>query len=395
VFLKRDKRRIEVGAEVGPAVQANNELALDLYGELRQKPGNLAFAPYSISAALAMTYAGARGNTEAQMARTLHFSVSQEELHRAFAALQARVDAVQARGDVRLLVANALWPQERYAFLEEYLSLLKECYGTAITPVDYQRAAEAARETINAWVESNTEDKIKELIAPGVLGELTYLVLVNAIYFKGDWKYQFDPRLTIDAPFRLSRDEEVQVPMMFHEEEFGYAERRGLQVLELPYVGGELSMIVLLPERVDGLASLEETLTARNLSKWTDRLERTEVQVSLPRFILRHGCELSDELTALGMSDAFDGRVADFSGMDGMEHWLYISAVIHQAFIEVKEEGTEAAAATGVAMVALGLPVEPPRTFRADHPFAFFIRENSTGSILFFGRVVNPTLTTV
>lgn len=392
--LKRDEEP-GVRSEVGPAVQANNELALDLYGELRQKPGNLVFSPYSISTALAMAYGGARGSTGAQMARSLHFSVAPEELHRAFAALQAQVNAAQTRGNVRLLVANALWPQERYAFLEDYLSLVRECYGADVSPLDYQRAAEAARDTINSWVESRTEDKIKELIAPGVLGELTHLVLVNAIYFKGDWSVQFDPALTSDGSFWLSPQEEVEVPMMCQVEEFGYAERRGLQVLELPYVGGELSMIVLLPERVDGLASLEESLTATNLSEWTERLEQTDVEVFLPRFVLRHGCELSDTLAALGMTDAFDGRVADFSGMDGREHWLFLSAVIHQAFIDVKEEGTEAAAATAVVMDALGLPVEPPKTFRADHPFVFVIREDSTGSILFLGRVVDPTLATV
>ncbi|NIN71929.1 MAG: serpin family protein [Gemmatimonadetes bacterium] len=382
-------------SDAGPAVQANNELALDLYGELRQKPGNLVFSPYSISTALAMACGGARGGTQAQMARTLHFSVAPEALHQAFAALQARVNAVQARGDVRLLVANALWPQERYAFLEDYLSLVKECYGAAITPVDYQRAADAARQTINDWVESKTEDKIKELIAPGALSDLTHLVLVNAIYFKGDWLAQFDPGLTSDRSFWLSPDKDVQVPMMVQEGEFGYAEPSGLQVLELPYVGGELSMVVLLPKNVRGLSSLEKALTVTNLSKWTDRLGQTEVEVYLPRFVMRFGCELSDALMGLGMTDAFDSRIADFSGMDGKEQWLFLSAVIHQAFIDVKEEGTEAAAATALDLLGAAPPDETPVTFRADHPFLFVVRENSTGSILFLGRVVNPTLTTV
>jgi serine protease inhibitor len=389
VFLQRTTG-FDDRSDVGTAVRANNELALDLYGELRQEPGNLVFSPYSISIALAMTYAGARGDTEAQMAQALHCGVAQEQLHYAFAALQARINTVQARGDVRLLVANRLWPQERYAFLEEYLSLVKEFYGAAVTPIDFQGVAEAARDTINAWVESKTEHKIKELIAPGVLGELTRLVLVNAIYFKGDWACQFDPRFTSDRSFRLSPEEDVEVPMMWQTEDFGYAELRGLQVLELPYVGGELSMVVLLPESVDGLASLEEALTVKNLSKWTDRLERTEVRVFLPRFLLRYGCELSGPLTAMGMTNAFDGDRADFSGMDGREHWLYLAAVVHQAFVEVKEEGTEAAAATGMAFLAAGIPDRLPATFLADHPFIFVIRENSTGSILFLARVVNP-----
>lgn len=381
-------------SENDPAVRANNEFALDLYGALRQTPGNLVFSPYSISTAMAMTYAGARGDTEAQIARALHFSVSQEALHQAFAALQARVNTVQAGGDVRLLAANGLWPQERYAFVEEYLSLLKEFYGAAITPLDYEGAAEAARHTINAWVESQTEDKIKELIAPGVLGELTRLVLVNAIYFKGDWAYQFDLSLTIDLPFWLSRKEWVEVPMMRQVEELPYAMPRGLQVLELPYVGGELSMVVLLPSSKRGFELVEGSMTATKLSEWTGHLELREVEVFLPRFLLRFGCELSAAFKALGMTDAFDVDVADFSGMDGRERGLFLSAAIHQAFIDVKEEGTEAAAATGLTLSA-GLPDETPVKFLADHPFLFFIRENNTGSILFLGRVVNPTLAKV
>lgn len=415
MFLKRGNG-LNLGSEVGPAVQANNEFALDLYSQLRQQPGNLVFSPYSITTALAMAYAGARGNTEAQMAQALHFDVSQEELHRAFSALQASCSPHTRRAqahrtehrevgaevvyprrpprETRLLVANALWPQERYAFLEEYLSLLKEFYGAAITPLDYEGAAEAARNTINAWVESQTEDKIKELIAPGVLGELTRLVLVNAIYFKGDWAYQFDPSLTIDLPFWLSRKDWVEVPMMRQTEELPYAMPRGLQVLELPYVGGELSMVVLLPSSKRGFELVEGSLTATKLSEWTAHLELREVEVLLPQFLLRFGCELSAALRALGMTDAFDGDVADFSGMDGRESWLFLSAAIHQAFIDVKEEGTEAAAATGLTWAA-GLPDETPVKFLADHPFLFVIRDNSTGSILFLGRVVNPTLATV
>jgi serpin B len=385
VFLKRD-------TEPEPAVRANNEFALDLYGKLRREPGNLVFSPYSISTALAMTYGGARGETEAQIARTLRFSAAPAKLHKSFAALQAVIDAVQARRKVQLMVANGLWPQERYAFLEEYLSLLKEFYGAAITPLDYQGAAEVARHTINAWIESKTGEKIRDLIPPGVLNDLTRLVLVNAIYFKGDWEHQFDPSLTTDLPFWLSPKEKVEVPMMAQTEELLYAEPRGLQVLALPYVGWELSMVVLLPSSKRGLKQLERSLTATKLSKWTDDLEPREVRVFLPRFLLRYGCELSAALKALGMTDAFDGDVADFSGMDGRERWLFLSAAIHQAFIDVKEEGTEAAAATGMVFLAAGLPDELPATFIADHPFLFFIRENRTGSILFLGRVVNPAL---
>jgi serine protease inhibitor len=374
-------------SSVETVVQGNTEFALDLCQKLRTVEGNLFFSPYSISTALAMTYAGARGNTKVQMAQALHFPLVQEQLHPAFALLEAKLGGIGEKGHIQLRVANALWPQKGYALLEEFLALTKQYYGVLITTVDYGDA-ETARCTINDWVKEKTECKIQDIILPGILDALTRLVLVNAIYFKGNWASQFDQRLTSDAPFWVTHDEQVQVPMMSQVHEFGYGEGDGLQVLELPYAGDDLSMVVLLPRDRDGLAKLEESLTVENLGTWTRKLWPSEVKAFLPRFKITFPFRLDGTLKSMGMVDAFGD--ANFSGMDGTE-LLYIAAVLHKAFVAVNEEGTEAAAATAVVMAARGLPLPPP-TFRADHPFIFLIRENSTGSILFLGRVVNPVL---
>jgi serpin B len=365
------------------AVQGNTKFALDLYQKLRTTEGNLFFSPYSISTALAMTYAGARGDNEIQIAQALHFLLGQKQLHPAFALLETKLGEVGKKGHVQLRVANTLWPQKGYAFREEFLALTKQYYGVLISAVDYGNA-EAARHTINAWVEEKTESKIKDLIPPNILNALTCLVLVNAIYFKGNWASQFDPRLSHKAPFWVTPDEQVHVMLMTQKHEFRYGEGHGLQILELPYAGDDLSMLVLLPREIDGLGKLEESLTVENLDRWTRHLEEREVVVFLPRFEITFPFRLDDTLKSMGMVDAFTGK-ADFSGMD--KERLFISAVLHKAFVTVNEEGTEAAAATAVSM-AMCIPPPPP-IFRADHPFVFLIRENSTGSILFLGRVVN------
>jgi serpin B len=370
-------------AAVQAAVQGNTEFALALYQELSAKEGNLFFSPYSISTALAMTYAGARGETARQMAQALHFSLEQEQLHPAFALLEEHLAGVQKKGQVQLRVANSLWPDERFALLEAFLALAKRFYGVQVTPVNYGEP-EPARQRINAWVEEKTEKRIRDLIPPGVLSPFTALVLVNAIYFKGDWASQFEPRLTKESPFWVTPQEQVQVMMMAQKHEFGYGRVDGLQILELPYAGEDLSMVVLLPGERDGLAALEDRLTAENLDRWTRYLWETEVEVYLPRFEVTLPFSLSSTLMAMGMVDAF--RNADFSGM--AEGPLGIDEVLHKAFVKVNEEGTEAAAATAVVM-GRSIPA-PPAIFCADHPFLFFIRENATGSILFLGRMVNP-----
>ena len=372
-------------------VRGNSAFACELYAQLRSQEGNLFLSPYSISSALAMTYGGARGETAAQMAKALHFGLPQEGVPPAFAGLQSRLDAVQTKGKVKLSIANSLWPQKKFAFLPGYLDLCRKHYGATITPLDYVNAPGPARKTINDWVEDKTNKKITDLIAPGVLDAMTRLVLVNAIYFKGDWANPFKAALTKPAPFHVTAAKTVDAPLMQQKKEFRYGETPNLQVLELPYTGNDLSMIVLLPRKTDGITVLEEFLTPEAITKWSEGLDRREVEVFLPKFKMTSQFSLGDKLAALGMTDAFTGK-ADFSGMDGQRD-LYISAVIHKAFVDVNEEGTEAAAATAVVMRAMAMMLEPPPTpvFRADHPFLFLIRDNHTGSILFLGRVTDPT----
>lgn len=371
-------------------VKGNTAFALELYRRLGEREGNIFLSPHSITTALAMTYAGAREKTAAQMANVLRFSLDSEALHPALAELTKRMDNIQREGDIQLRAANSLWPQKDYPFLEEYLDLLKKYYGVTVTPMDYKRAAETARQTINRWVEEETRDKIKNLLQPGILNALTRLVLVNAIYFKGNWASRFDETLTREDVFFLLSGKRTRVPLMRQEHEFRWAEMESMQILELPYNGDQLSMMVLLPRRRDGLPDLERQLTAENLSAWTACLRPKKVRLFLPRFKITSRFRLDQTLMSMGMVDAFDAGKANFAGMDGHPNWLYIGAVIHQAFVDVTEEGTEAAAATAVVMrLATAKPISPP-VFRADHPFLFLIRENKTGSILFMGRVADP-----
>ena len=380
------KEFLDPGA--GELVQGNNAFALDLYQQLRHDKGNLFFSPYSISTALAMTYAGARGNTEVEMAQTLQFPPEQASLHETFAALEGKLNAVQGKGDVLLSVANALWPAVGYTFLSTYLDLVRQFYGVSITPLDFASDAEAARVQINGWVEDETQGKIKDLIPPRLLDELTTLVLTNAIYFKGNWASQFYKKRTKEIPFWLTAKRAVDVPTMTQKRSFGYAEVDNLQVLELPYVGDALSMILLLPRAVDGLTELEDALTAENLERWTRRLWPQEVEVFLPKFEMSASFKLGGILAEMGMRDAFGA--ADFSGMTG-DRDLYISEVIHKAFVDVNEEGTEAAAATAVIMTRSVAFDIGPTIFKADHPFIFLIRDNHSGSVLFLGRVIDPS----
>jgi serpin B len=376
-------------ADTREVVAGNTAFAIDLYGQLRAREGNLCFSPYSISTALAMTYGGAREETAAQMAHTLHFNLPSDQLHPAFDALVSDFSAVQKKGRVQLAEANSLWPQTGFAFLSDYLALCRKYYGVSIKPVDYIKHTEAARRTINDWVSARTDRKIVELLQSGVLDSATRLVLVNAIYFKGNWASQFDVKSTENRPFHLSAEKTVTAPLMRQVHDYPYTEFSDLQVLELPYEGGDLSMLVLLPRQVDGLGVLERELTAQKLARWTGNLRQQKVMVFLPKFTVSSDFSLANTLKALGMSDAFIYGRADFSGMDTRKD-LFISLVLHKAFVKVNEEGTEAAAATAV-MMEFGAAPRPMPVFRADHPFLFLIRDNHNGSILFLGRVIDPT----
>jgi serpin B len=372
-------------ADMTAVAEGNTHFALELYGRLREQKGNLFLSPLSLSTVLAMTYAGARGETATEMAGVLHFDLPAERLHPAFAKLLADLDVKEGQPPYRLYVANALWADQKHKFLPEFVARAKTNYGAGVQAVDFEGALEPARQTINTWVADQTQGKIPELIGPGVLTPATVLVLTNAIYFKGDWVTKFDKAKTADAPFTRADGKTAPTPMMNQTTTFGYFERPTFQMLELPYAGDVLSMIILLPRQSSGLVDLEKTLDANALADWLSKLARQDVQVALPRFTMTGEFRLDQVLQAMGMRAAF--RAADFSGMDGTKS-LFIGAVIHKAFVDVNEEGTEAAGASGVAMMKSAM--RPAPVFRADHPFLFLVRDKRTGSILFIGRVENP-----
>jgi len=377
------------GADVKTLVDGNTAFALQLYGKLQSQEGNLAFSPYSISSALAMTCAGARGETARQMEQVLHFEPSPANFSPLFGRLDKAVKA--AKGDNALNIANSIWPQKQYPFREDFLSLLKQDYGASVSPLDFAHDAESARVTINRWVDGQTRHKITDIIGPGVLDSLTRMVLVNAIYFKGTWATPFPKHATHSDAFYPKPDAHIRVPFMHVKDTFRYGENDQLQLLSLRYKGDKLEMLILLPRNRDGIGQLEKSLTAANLSAWTSKMGVEEVEVALPKFKITSEFGLADTLRAMGMADAFDSGKADFSGMDGQVHWLYLSAVLHKAYVDVYEKGTEAAAATATMITASAkMPVEYIKQFRADHPFIFAIRDSTTGSILFLGRVARP-----
>ncbi|GAK58509.1 proteinase inhibitor I4, serpin [Candidatus Vecturithrix granuli] len=374
---------------VDQLVEGNNRFALQLYQKLRTPDGNLFFSPYSISSAIAMTYAGARGETATQMAETFHFQLEQDALHLAFANLATQFQNVQESGNVVFKIANALWIQEDFDLLDAFLDVVKEYYQAGLFQVNFQEAYENVRADINAWVAEQTNQKIKDLLAPGTLSNLTRLVLTNAIYFKGDWAAQFDKEETQEESFWLNPEKETKLLMMHRKDSFKYAEDERIQVLQLPYAGEEISMVVLLPRTKDGLVEMETQLTFEDLIRWIDQSSLREVEVFLPKFTLTSQFSLSDTLKAMGMCTAFSEQ-ADFSGMEASKS-LSISDVIHKAFVEVNEEGTEVAAATAVIIgVTSVAEPQPIPVFRADHPFLFLIRDNQSGSILFIGKIMNP-----
>ena len=379
-------------------VLGNTQFALALYGRLAaREKGNLFLSPYSISSALAMTFAGARGLTQREMAAALHFPESGEALHASFGRLTQGLNALGKGGKVELSVANALWGQKGSSFLPGFIDLGRRSYGAGLSSLDFRSDPEGARAVINAWVEKETRRKIKDLVPSGALGPRTRLVLTNAVYFKGSWARQFEKAATREEPFTLPDGAKAKAPLMRQEAEFGYAETPELQALELPYSGKELSMVVVLPRKADGLPALERVLDERRLAGWLAGLASRKVEVVLPRFKVTAAFQLNEPLIGLGMPSAFKlsevplPDEADFSGMTGGRH-LFISAALHKAFVDVNEEGTEAAAATAVLM-AVAESVEPPTpVFRADHPFLFLIRDRRDGTVLFLGRLADPRL---
>lgn len=372
-------------ANLQAVVTGNSEFAMDLYKKISvsDSNNNIFFSPFSISTALSMTYAGARGNTAKQMADTMHFRLVPSELHPAFGDLAAALQS-DNKG-YRLEIANALWGQEGYEFQPDFLALIQKYYNGGFNTVDFVDQTEVSRGIINRWVEQKTNDKIRDLLPQGSLTSLTRLVLTNAIYFKGDWVTKFKPEETMLSTFHIQSDGIVNVPMMHQSGNFRYAEIDGVKILELPYVGGDLSMVVVLPKTT--VAEFDQALDVNRLNDWLAKATERDVDIFLPKFKFETKYELNDILSGMGMADAFDLPPADFSGISGKKD-LYITKVIHKAVIEVNEEGSEAAAATAVILGTKSVRIKPE--FKADRPFLFFIRHNSTGSILFLGRVMNP-----
>ena len=372
-------------------VEGNTAFAFDLYQALREKGDNLFYSPYSISIALAMTYAGARGETEQQMADTLHFLLSQDRLHPAFNALDLELatrgeDFNQEEGEpFQLNIANSIWGQQDFEFLPEFLDTLALNYGAGLRLVDFVKATEESRQAINQWVEDKTEDKIKDLIPEGVLDRMTRLVLANAIYFNAGWMHPFEEGNTKEGTFYLLDGSTVTAPFMSQEENFRYAEGDSYQAVELPYVGGNTSMVILLPKQGQ-FDSFEDSLDSDHVKRILDSLEMQNVLLNMPKFEVESSFSLKEALTSMGMRDAFEA--ADFSGINGKKD-LFISEILHKAYVSVDEEGTEAAAATAVIISLTAMP-EAPVEMTLDHPFIYLIRDNETGTILFVGRVINP-----
>lgn len=380
---------ISTPEDIKSIATANNQFSLEFYSNVKDKEeGNIFFSPYSISTALAMVYEGASGQTAKEIQSVFHFNEDSNIRRQNFVAIYNQLNKKDAK--YKLNTANALWIQQDFKLLDEYTNTIEKYYGGKATKVDFIGATEQARQTINTWVEDKTNNKIKDLFPQGSLTPLSRLVLSNAIYFKGTWVKQFDKKDTKDEDFRVNNELAIKVPTMRltgESAKFKYNELEGLQILEMPYEGEYLSMLVLLSKN-DNIKSLEEALTVKNLNDWKNQLKEQRVDVFMPKFTFTTKYILNENLGELGMPLAFT-ESADFSVMDGSRD-LFIQVVIHQAFVDVNEEGTEAAAATGIGIGITSAPPPVP-VFRADHPFIFIIQEKDTGNILFLGRVVNPT----
>jgi serine protease inhibitor len=388
---------------IAALAKANDRFALDLLHKLSAKTEeNAFFSPHSVSAALAMTWAGARGQTADQMSKVLHFSdLAAASVTSGFRGLQQALAQTQQQTGAELSIANSLWPEKEpeHPFLPEYLKLVERNFGSIIRPMDYRSGAEQARQEINRWVEDKTNNRIKDLLHQGDVDAMTRLVLVNAIYFKAPWFEPFSKSASAEAQFHLADGKAKPITLMHSTHSASYAEvtvdSSPVQILSLEYrdpgkraARGGLSFVAILPKEPNGLAAVEKALTAEKLHDWLGELKSARVEIYLPKFRLEDRYSLGQALEQMGMTDAFTDK-ADFSGMNGA-HNLYITKAIHQTFVDVNEEGTEAAAATGVAIGVKAMLPTPASLFRADHPFLFLIRNDATGSILFLGRLADP-----
>lgn len=367
--------------------EGNNKFALDLYKKLSTDDENVFFSPWSISTALSMTYEGSRGQTAKEMRTVLHLPKNDTVRRSSFAKLY---NLMNMDKKYELSLANALWTQENYTFLDKFIDVNKNYYGAKVDNANFidPEEREQTRKKINQWVKEKTDGKIKKIIAKGKLNHRTRLVLTNAIYFKGNWVKQFDKDLTQKETFKVAPGESVDVSMMTHKEEqdFNYTETQNLKAIELPYKGKNLAMYIILPKDDFGLSVLEDNLTTERLSKLEKDMRTQEVDVRLPKFEFETTYSLKKALKQMGMKKTFSRSNANFSGMDGTNK-LFIQFVTHKAYVKVNEKGTEAAASTAVGMGATSAVMTK---FHADHPFLFYIKDKRTDNILFLGRIINP-----
>lgn len=397
--LKSEKHRVTApqvsDANLTALGQGNTTFALNLYQNLKTSDGNIFFSPFSISMALAMVYAGARNETEKEIANTLHFNLPQSQLHPTFnkldSELNSRGKSAKGKDDkgFRLNVVNAIWGQKDYQFLPGFLDVLAQNYGAGLRLLNFLTEPEPSRQIINKWVSDQTEQRIKNLIPQGSITPDTMLVLTNAIYFNAAWLNQFQKNATAKGSFYPLDGNVISTDLMHQTESIGYMQGNGYQVVELPYDGNELSMIIIVPDK-GGFHKFEDSLDTELIISIKNGINNRRVALTMPKFEFESSFNLNDELEQMGMVAAFTPYVADFSGMNGNLE-LYISDVIHKAFVSVDEEGTEAAAATAVTMRATAMPSDEIVELKIDRPFIFLIQDIPTGSILFIGRVLNPS----
>uniref|UniRef100_A0A5F5PZN6 Serpin domain-containing protein n=1 Tax=Equus caballus TaxID=9796 RepID=A0A5F5PZN6_HORSE len=383
---------------------ANTHFALDLFQQFKKsEKGNIFYSPLSITSALAMTYLGAQGNAALQMGKVLHFNKVADNTREGSATTQVEklgnvhdqfqkllTELMKPTDAYELSIANRLYGEKKFQFQQEYVENVKKFYLAGVESADFINAAEESRKKINSWVESQTNGKIKDLLPYGSLSS-AILVLVNAVYFKGQWDEKFDKKRTVEEKFWLNKDTSKSVQMMKQKSFFNFTDLEDMQakILEIPYKGKDLSMMLLLPNEVDGLQKLEGKLTAEKLIEWTSsqNMREKEVDLYLPRFKVEESYNLEEVLMSMGMVDAFSTREANFLGI-AESKGLVLTKVVHKSFVEVNEEGTEAAAATGGVVGITSLPIY--ESFHCDHPFLFFIKHNKTNSILFLGRISSP-----
>ena len=374
-------------AKVKPAVEGSLRLALDLYRSLKGQSGNIFFSPYGASTSLGLIHAGARGTTRDEIERTAHFNLPPDDLDRSFGILNARMRSLEHWNRIALASRTSLWCQRKYPFLNAFVNLAGTQYQAELALVDFEGASQAASSQINSWMEKTSHGNARTGVR---FNPDTRLVLCSTIYFKGKWDTQFKPNETTPRPFTISTNETVIVPMMYQTAEFRmrYTEGGSAQLLELPYWGKDLSMIIILPSTIDGLGELEDKLDFDELQSWLEGLDSAsphKTHVSLPRFTARAQLDLVKELRALGMPKLFDAGAANLSGIDGQNN-LFVSDAKQTSYVEVNEAGTTAVSVTLFTAKSKSMT----GSFIANHPFMFLIREKASGAVLFLGRIVDP-----